>query len=137
MGKWLVEVDVDRTKVFYSKDIGFCDCVYWENYMEACKDLDSPLMELFTTLGVIPSKPNHSSEFGELEDGLHLYIGSYHIVVKLVEAVYCSESEWNDTNTARMGNYIFAFARDVTFLNDGFPQPVLQLDFEARIPWVL
>lgn len=137
MMNWLLEVDVDKTKGFYGKDIELCNCLYCENYMEACKHLDSPIIEVFTTLGVNPSKPSHLSEFGEMEDGLRLYHGSYHVVGKLVEGLYSTSSEWNDVNTAEVGKFTFAFEKDLMFVHDDFPYPVLQLEFEARIPWVL
>lgn len=72
-----------------------------------------------------------------MEGGLRLYIGSYHIVGKLVEGEYCKDSEWNDTNTAKVENFTFAFNKELMFVHDELWRPVLQLDFEARIPWVL
>ncbi|MFK4998439.1 hypothetical protein ACI2OX_17275 [Bacillus sp. N9] len=72
-----------------------------------------------------------------MKGGLRLYIGSYHIVGKLVEGEYCTNSEWNDTNTAKNKNFLFGFEKDIMFLHNDFPHPALQLDFEARIPWVL
>ncbi|WP_183041179.1 hypothetical protein [Salipaludibacillus neizhouensis] len=65
--KWMVEVDINKTKNFYSKDIEFCDCLYCENYMEASKHVDSSVLEIFVALGIAPSKPSHLSEFGEME----------------------------------------------------------------------
>lgn len=135
--KWLLEIEVDKTRAFYSKDIDLCDCLYCENYMEACKHINSSAMEIFTTLGINPLKPSHLSEFGEIEDGLRLYIGSYHIVGKLVKGAYCTDSVWNETNTVEIGDFTFGFDKDLLFVHDEFPRPVLQLRFEARIPWVL
>ncbi|OLS33358.1 hypothetical protein [Bacillus sp. MRMR6] len=134
---WVVEVDVEQTKDFYTKDMERCHCLYCENYMEASKLLDSSLVKLFFTLGINPSKPSHLSEFGERRDGLRLYVGSYHIVGKLVKGELCTDSEWNDATTAKLDNFTFAFGKDVMFLHDEFPHPVLQLEFEARLPWVL
>jgi len=135
--KWVLEVDLQQTKEFYLKDLEMCSCLYCENYMEACRQIDSSTMEVFTMLGITPSKPSHLSEFGENEDGLRLYIGSYHVVGKLVEGEYCRDSEWNDTNTASMKNFTFGFKKELLFAPNELKTPVLQLDFEARIPWVL
>ncbi|WP_068672132.1 hypothetical protein [Oceanobacillus sp. Castelsardo] len=134
---WSLEVDLGKTKEFYEKDIELCNCLYCKNYMEAVKHIDPSIIEVFTTLGINPSKPSHLSEFGEIEDGLRLYIGGYHIVGRLVEGAYCTDSNWNDTNTARINNFTFGFKKEVSFIQDELPRPVLQLDFEARIPWVL
>lgn len=135
--KWLLEVDVDKTKEFYSKDIAWCDCLYCENFMEASKHINPPIMEVFTALGINPSKPSHLSEFGTIEDELRLYIGSYHIVGRLVEGEHCRDSDWNDSNTASIENFTFGFKEELTFVHDELLRPVLQLDFEARIPWGL
>lgn len=135
--KWLLEVDVDKTRGFYNKDIELCDCLSCENYMEASKQIVSPVLDVFSMLGITPSKPSHLSEYGEMEDGLRLYIGSYHIVGKLVEGEYCTGSEWDETNTAKIQNFTFGFEKELMFVYDEFPRPVLQLEFEALIPWVL
>lgn len=52
--KWLIEVDQDKTKEFYSKDIELCDCLYCENYMEACMHIEPSILELFTAVGINP-----------------------------------------------------------------------------------
>ena len=134
---WIINADVNMTKDFYSKDIELCNCLYCENYMEACNHVDSSVMEIFAMLGINPSKPSHLSEFGEMQDGLRLYHGSYHIIGKLIEGKYCTDSDWNNANTAGIKNFTFGFNKDLTFVHDDFPHPVLQLEFEARIPWVL
>ncbi|MBP1917482.1 hypothetical protein [Lederbergia galactosidilytica] len=134
---WSFEVDVGKTRQFYEKDIELCNCLYCKNYMEAVRHLDQSIIEVFTALGINPTKPNHLSEFGETEDRLCLYIGSYHIVGRLVEGQYCTDSDWNDINTAVIENFTFGLGKELVFVHDELPRPVLQLDFEALIPWVL
>jgi hypothetical protein len=56
--------------------------------LEACKHIDPSIMAVLTMLGIIPSKPSLLSEFGEMEDGLRLYSGSYHLVGNLIEGEY-------------------------------------------------
>lgn len=128
--KWLLEVDLNKTREFYSKDIELCDCLFCENYMTACMYSDPSVIGLFNVLGINPAKPSHLSEFGEMEDGLRLYIGSYHIVGKLIEGEYSEDSDWNDTNTARIKNVTFGFKKELLF----YMTSCYDL---ARIPWVL
>ena len=135
--KWLLEIDVVKTREFYHKDIELCDCLSCENYMEATKHINTQVLEIFTMLGITPSKPSRLSEYGEMEDGLRLYIGRYHIVGKLVEGEYCTDSEWDETNTARIQNFTFGFNKELMFAPNELRGPVLQVDFEANIPWVL
>lgn len=135
--KWMLEVDLNKTKEFYSKDIEMCNCLYCKNFAEACKHIDPSIMKVFSALEINPAKPSHLSEFGELEDGLRFYIGSYHIMGKLVEGEYSTDSNWNDSNTTRIENFTFGFKEEALFVHDELQQPVLQLDFEARVPWKL
>lgn len=134
---WLVEVDVNKTNAFYQKDIGICDCLDCENYRQAWKQEDASVIEIFATLGIDPAKPSHLSGFGEEQDGLRLYHGSYHVIGKLIEGKHCTDSDWDDPYTIKIKNFTFGFHKEVTFIPDDFPQPVLQLEFENRIPWVL
>jgi len=134
---WLLEVDVDKTKEFYNKEFELCDCLYCENYRKACKYLSLSVKELFAMLGIHPSKPSHLSEFGEMADGMRIYGGCYHLVGKIVEGEYCTSSTWNDANTAEIGNFTIGFEKDLMFVHDDFPHPVLQIGFEAKMPWVL
>lgn len=135
--KWMLEINLDKTRDLFCKNIETCHCLYCENYIEASKFFEPAVMEVFHALGINASKPSHLSEFGEIENGLYLYMGSYHLVGKLIEGEYCTDSKWKDNNTARVENFTFGFNQELTFVHDDFPKPVLQLDFEARIPWVL
>nr|WP_144922842.1 hypothetical protein [Paenibacillus bovis] len=135
--KWLLKVDLHKTRDFFMKDVEICRCIYCENYMEACKQFDTTLMDAFSTLGINPFKPSHLSEFGAGADGLRLYIGSYHLVGNLVDGVYCSDSNWNAGNTVKVENFTFGFSKELQFVHKELEHPVLQLDFEALIPWIL
>lgn len=135
--KWLLEVDLKKTIEFYNKDMDLCHCLYCENFMEASKQNDPYINSVFTRLGIDPSKPVQLSEFGKTEEGLRYYMGSYHLVGELAEGSYCTDSEWNENNTAKIGSFTFGFNKEVVFVDDDFPQPRLQLDFEIQIPWVL
>ncbi|MDQ0232456.1 hypothetical protein [Metabacillus malikii] len=134
---WILEVDINKTEEFYNKNIDLCNCLYCKNYMEACKYFNHSILKVFNMLRIIPSKPSHLSEFGEVDGGLCLYAGSYHVVGKLIEGVYCTNSDWNETNTARIENFTIGFPKELEFVHNELPQPMLQIDFEARIPWVL
>lgn len=100
-------------------------------------NLPACIIGVFNMLGIDSSKPAHLSEFGEKEDKCRLYIGSYHLVGKLVDGEYCSDAEWNEKNTAKIENYRFGFNKEVNFVQGQTLKPILQLDFEASIPWVL
>ena len=137
MMNWLVEIDVNQTRAFYRKDIEICNCLDCENYRQAWKQEDTSVIEIFKTLGIDPTKPRHLSCFGEEQDGLHFYSGNYHIIGKLIEGKYCTDSDWNDPYTIKVKNFTFGFHKKVMCIPEDFPEPVLQLEFENRIPWLL
>lgn len=135
--KWFLEVDLNRTKEHYSKDCELCECLYCENYRDVCRGMEPTIVEIFTALGIDPAMPSHLSEFGEMEDGLRLYIGNYPLVGKLIEGEDCTDSEWNDSNTARIENFTFGFGKDALYGQEEEPYSALHLEVEAQIPWLL
>jgi hypothetical protein len=137
IANWLLEVDIDETREFYNKGIEVCSCLYCNNFEEACKHLDSSVATVFRRLGINPAKPGHLSDYPTMEDGIRNYIGSYHLVGRVLEGELCIMSNWKDTKTVQIKNFTVGFSEDLEFVPKGFTNPVLQLDFEASIPWVL
>lgn len=134
---WLLEVDIDKTREFYNKGINVCSCLDCKNFVVACKHLNPSIANLFNELGINPAMPAHLSQF-PTEDTLEkLYIGIYHLIGKVLEGELSTSSNWNETNTIEIKNFIIGFSDDLEFVPGGFPNPVLQIDFEAKIPWVL
>jgi hypothetical protein len=134
---WLLEVDIDKTREFYNKGIEVCSCLYCNNFVEACKYLDTSVANVFSRLGINPAKPGHLSDYPTNECGIRSYIGIYHLVGRVLEGELCTMSTWNDTNTVRIKNFIIGFSYDLEFVPECFPNPVVQLDFGADISWVL
>ncbi len=52
IANWLLEVDIDKTREFYNKGIEVCSCLYCNNFLEACKHLDTSVANLFSKLGI-------------------------------------------------------------------------------------
>lgn len=137
IANWLLEVDVEKTKAYYEKGIEVCDCLYCNNFVEVTKELDAGVLELFHRLGINPAMPAELSEFLTTNREMHKYIGSYHLVGKLLEGNATTSDNWNETNTIKIEKFTFAFTNELEFLPEDFPVPALQLDFEVDIPWVL
>lgn len=57
IAKWLLEVDVEKTKAYCEKGIEVCDCLYCNNFVEVTKELDAGVLELFQKLGINPAMP--------------------------------------------------------------------------------
>ncbi|UPM55475.1 hypothetical protein [Gottfriedia acidiceleris] len=137
IGKWLIEVDMDRTREFYNKDIEVCNCLYCKNYLDATKFFKPTVIDLFKKLGINPVKPAHLSQFPIEIKSRHLYLGNYYFVGRVLEGELCSNSNFNKMNTIGIENFIFVFSEELDFLPEGFLDPVLQISFEVNIPWIL
>lgn len=137
IGKWLIEVDIDKTQEFYSKDKPICNCLYCENFVEACKNLKTAVSDVFTELGINPAKPAHLSEFPTDEESKRLYLGHYHLVGRVLEGELCTVTNFNAMNTFEIENFTVGFSEVLEFVPEGFPTPILQVSFEAKILWAL
>ncbi|MDP4087573.1 MAG: hypothetical protein Q8934_23705 [Bacillota bacterium] len=135
--KWLLEVDIDKTREFYNKDIEVCHCVYCTNYVKACKHLNTSVSDMLNILGINLAIPAHLSEFPTDDDDTLLYLGEYFLVGRVLEGELCTFSNFNEKNTYEIDNFKVGFSEDLEFVPQGFPNPALQLSFEAYIPWVL
>ncbi len=134
---WILEIDVEKTNKFYKTDIEVCDCLYCCNYAEAVKSADASVTSFFAELGIIPEKPAEVSEFAMENAELHHYIGFYHIVGKVLKGNTCTMSDWQDHHTCQLGPFEFCLAQEAEQVQANFPEPILQLNFEVFLPWVL
>jgi hypothetical protein len=146
IGDWILEVDVERTKDFYQayhQITEGCDCLFCKNFVTAVELLPKPVLDLFRSLGIDPTKEGEVSEYCENEDGTHLYGGFYHIVGQLISGPECwvktSEegSHLATINLIEISGFTFGFTYGISLLPDGFPEPALQLEFQGSIPWML
>ena len=148
---FVLDVDVDRTREFYSRDGRWqCDCQNCRNYDKAILTAPATVLDFLRSMGIDPRKPAEIySVKGELEeDGTLWYNGWLHVCGVLLE---CPK-----TTCKTMGKYNFyAYETNVEYFPDpdhpfsilpvknlalvpnGFPDPVLQLEIDARLPWVL
>ena len=137
IAKWLLEVDIEQTREFYRKDIEMCTCLNCRNYVKATQTLNASIISIFNSLGIDPAKPGQLSDFPAIEEVMHEYIGSYRFFGKVIDGELCSNENWNDNNTVQIENFTFGFSNEREFLLDDFPQPVVQLEFIALMPWNL
>ncbi|WP_088011329.1 hypothetical protein [Gottfriedia acidiceleris] len=137
IGKWLIEVDIDRTREFYNKDMEVCNCLYCKNYLEAIMYFKTTVTDIFEKLGINPIKPAHLSQLPTEVKARRLYLGNYFFVGRVLEGELCTNSNFNKMNTIEIENFIFGFSEELEFLPEGLPNPILQISFEANIPWIL
>jgi hypothetical protein len=144
LGNWIIQVDVDRTRKFYEefyKITEECNCTYCLNYDMACPSYSDEIKQLFDELGIIPTKEAEVYHLHEIEPGKHLYGGFYHLVGIILEGKDCSQFVFERNRNQEFVNltddFKYGFSNDNALVNEDFPKPIIQLEFEAIIPWVL
>ncbi|MFP3727678.1 hypothetical protein U8V72_21065 [Priestia filamentosa] len=139
LGKWELKVDVELTKEQYKKTWNLCECEDCKNYYKATQQVSPQVQGFFKDLGINPSVINHLSCFGDIkENGLHYYIGSYHLVGTLKEQDVAFLSNQTEPYTYKLDeNWEISFTTDLEFVPGFFPSPVIQMDVDVYIPWVL
>ncbi|RAS88252.1 hypothetical protein A3863_14200 [Priestia endophytica] len=136
INRYILEIDIEKTKNQYLNDWDLCGCLYCLNFYQVMESLPEVEFQFFNRLGVNPSKCNHVSHFEPGENGLHLYIGCYHIV-GIISPECITEAIGTDEVIEVSNTLKISFSNDLEFVLDRFTNPVLQLDFEIEVPWVI
>jgi len=144
LGRWNIEVDKIRTKEFYSNHheiTEYCDCQDCRNYVSVCNKYSQEVKQFFKCFGIDPIKEAEVYVCARNSDGSLLYGGFYHVVGNLING----EDFW--IRTDKTSNYAepyklnnefsYGFTEENALVPDGFPEPVLQLEFITSLPWGL
>lgn len=146
-GQYRIDVDVDMTKNFYKnadKVSEGCSCAGCKNFEQAAEYLPVAMKMFFDNLGIDYQKACECYVNCSNSDGTLLYGGFYHICGTLLSG----NSAWVeiDKNCSHLDENIMfkvtddfqvSFQDEVGLLEEDFPNPVIQLEFLANIPWVL
>ena len=139
-GHQKVDIDVEKTRQFYLEDsLIDCTCDGCVNFVKAVDILPETVKTFFTNLGVDLKKSTEIYVCYQNDDGTLLYGGFCHLCGTILDG----DTFWGQL--AQKGNEPFLvsphfrvyFHNDIALLERNFPKPVLQLEFDARIPWVL
>ena len=149
---FVIDVDVERTREFYSREdvettSEKCTCQGCQNYDKAILAASETVVDFLRSLGIDPCKPAEVFDFmgSQLdEDGKVLYNGFYHICGTRLQG----EDAWVHTGKDMMhldGDKMYvvddffkvSFEEQVFLLHEKFPTPVLQMEIDAHLPWVL
>lgn len=135
---WVLKIDVEKTKEYYdSITVGEgCNCAYCRNYIKNCRTFSKEVLDFYTMLGIDPQKEGEFMEF-ETDTDKHLYMGFYHLVGEIVKRPSARIRKWDDLNIIGIGNVKFIFTDELDLVPEIFPKPVLQLEFEVTLPWLL
>lgn len=151
-GEYSLDIDVYKTRVFYKKlenvSAG-CNCYGCRNFEKAMDVLSDEIKHFFHSIGVDMKKPAEVYVNMVNPDGSVLYGGFYHLCGTILNGT----SAWVEVNTDSENSMVFhwehsktypvskdffiSFQEDCSLVEDGFPTPVLQMEIEANIPWIL
>jgi len=136
--KWTLKVDIEKTKEFYKKEFDSCRCPDCRNYyMAASSELKPAISNIFSHLGINPVKPAHLSAYPTENSDFLLYNGHYHFVGKVLKGPLCTTDHFTEENTIELDDFNLGISEELLFVPEGFPEPILQLEFEIKVPWIL
>ncbi len=148
---YVLDVDVERTRAFYSREdvkvsSAQCVCQGCQNYDGAILSAPETVLDFLRSLGIDPRKPAEVYDvMGQLdEDGKVRYNGFYHVCGVRLQG----ENAWVSIVKDMMHldeNRMYAvdesfkvsFEEKAIMIHQAFPEPVLQMEIDARLPWVL
>lgn len=64
-------------------------------------------------------------------------MGFYHLAGEIVKKPNKEAKKWDDLNIIKIDNLKFTFSEDLDLVPENFPKPVIQLEFEVMLPWLL
>jgi hypothetical protein len=141
---WLIEHDPDATRrCFAQLPVGTgCTCNQCRNFEAAAgRTFPAAFLALAEDLGLDPTKPTELCHWCQEPPGLYLTGGWFHLVGSILSGE--DVMHWVD------GTGVFRFEELVPGLEFGFTArlalvpgvfaglPVVQLEFQTRVPWVL
>lgn len=146
IGKYLLDIDTDKTKEFYSlTDEISCDCQGCRNFKKWSINLHKDLFSFFESLGVNPEKLEEMSICCKNKNGTVFYNGYYNICGKILqgknEKIRISKNHYKYPDDALVeiseSFSVSFFDNDIYLLNEDFPKPVIKMNINADVPWLL
>ena len=143
-----VDVDVERTRRFYEtvEDQLGCECAGCRNFRNAYPLLPDAVQAFFPQFGVDIGKPAEMTAFNSYDGNLTLYDGFYHICgtilegrepfIQVAEGAFQLELDKSNKINLTPDHFVY-FTSKCGLVNEDFPTPVIQLEIQGNIPWVL
>lgn len=152
-GKFTIDVDIEKNRAFYQTGEALtvgCNCDGCVNFEKATDSFPESVKAFFQGLGVDPKKPAEAYVNCSEENGKKLFYGGfYHLCGMILTGDNAWETQEVDGITtisyinedylyeiADGFNVLFSAAGEA-LLEDGFSAPVVTMDFEFHVPWVL
>ncbi|MDE7399143.1 MAG: hypothetical protein K2N06_06390 [Oscillospiraceae bacterium] len=152
-GKFIVDIDIEKNRTFYQTaealTVG-CNCNGCANFEKAADLFPELVREFFRGLGVDPKKPAEVYVNCSEDGGKRLFYGGfYHLCGTVLDdknAWISQEVDGITIVSCINEDYLYEIADGYcvifgdggdALLEDGFPEPVITMDIEFHVPWVL
>lgn len=148
-GEYRIDVDVEKTRKFYRESSQTltegCGCIGCQNFVKAYESFDPQIKNFFETLGVdILKAPDMSAFHGNAKTNIMYYMGWCHLCGTVLhgESAWVPDTpqsgHWEETNTYAVTETCHvSFQEHCDLLEPEFPKPVIQMDVDIQVPWVL
>lgn len=144
-GVYQLDIEVERTRQFY-KDEHYesCTCAGCRNFAIAHHLLPEAVQRLFEQFGMDPGKPAEMTAYNSNDGVMTFYEGFYH----LCGTILSGKNPWLQVGEKAYQlneQYALNVAEDVSvfftescaLVEKGFPTPVIQMEIQCNVPWVL
>ena len=146
-GQTQLDIDVERTRAFYDTGKAICTpcaCPGCRNFAKARGFFPEEVREFFHRLGVDPENPAEVTAFNSNDGNMTLYNAFYHLCGTMLscgnswieDSPGCFQLELKDVHKLS-DNFTIYFAEGCGLVHDDFPRPVVQMEMEFEIPWLL
>jgi hypothetical protein len=144
VARWLIDHDPDETRRCYAQlPVGTdCTCNQCRNFDAAVgRTFPTEFISLLDALGADPAKPAELCHWCRELSGLYLTGGWFHFVGAIVAGE--DVMQWVDgTGTFHFEELVsgleFGFSARLVLVPEVFVgRPLVQLEFQTRVPWVL
>jgi hypothetical protein len=146
-GRWELSCDPESTRKAYAAlsqgSPEKCGCEPCLNFAAARDQIYAPdVRALFANLGISSNREAEIYYMARLESGRHLYGGWFHFVGTIVSgadaAKQVGERTWQPDLERTTDDFSLGFSSRVALVRKPFAGlPLVQLEFTARVPWVL
>ncbi len=147
-GNFRVDIDVESTKAFYSKYgktvLEDCGCINCRNYYEVILKASDKVKSFFNSIGIDPQKSPEATWWYTNENGIAYYSIIFHVVGTIIQSVdiykpvgdngyqLINENLYEIDKDFKVG-----FTSNVVLVEKDFPNPCIQLEIEAYLPWMI
>lgn len=140
-GEYTVEIDVLATREYYTLQMpeNDCECSGCENFRRFAEQCPEEIKRAFSELGIDNMKcvleiiPYDCDRADYEKNGGNLYGGFFPVVGKIIN----DEPIISEKSTRRITDSFEFYLSDGGFKPEDFPEPTLQIEIYARIPWLI